>query len=95
VVIQLVTKINLAKPFSSFVAQQIANISYHTFTVGILGLLAQAITTELGQNGYAVSDLAQFWTDSSAFVFMAAVVYVIAAIFSRGVELQNENDLTV
>jgi len=26
---------------------------------------------------------------------MAAVVYVIATIFKRGVELQNENDLTV
>jgi len=26
---------------------------------------------------------------------MAAVIYVIATIFSRGVEIQNENDLTV
>jgi len=26
---------------------------------------------------------------------MAAVIYIIAAIFKKGVEIQNENDLTV
>ncbi|MCY7422099.1 MAG: hypothetical protein LH478_10215 [Chitinophagaceae bacterium] len=26
---------------------------------------------------------------------MAAVIYVIATIFTKGVEIQNENDLTV
>jgi len=26
---------------------------------------------------------------------MAAVIYAIAAIFKKGVEIQNENDLTV
>jgi hypothetical protein len=39
--------------------------------------------------------LNQFWADSQAFIIMAAVVYVIATIFSKGVALQNENDLTV
>jgi len=26
---------------------------------------------------------------------MAAVIYVIAVIFKKGIEIQNENDLTV
>jgi hypothetical protein len=26
---------------------------------------------------------------------MAAVIYIIAIIFKRGIEIQNENDLTV
>jgi hypothetical protein len=39
--------------------------------------------------------LNQFWEDSQAFILMAAVVYIIATIFKKGVEIQNENDLTV
>ncbi|MBN2666855.1 MAG: DUF2975 domain-containing protein [Bacteroidales bacterium] len=37
----------------------------------------------------------QFWVDSQAFILMAAVVYVIATIFKKGLEIQNENDLTI
>jgi hypothetical protein len=45
--------------------------------------------------GLETDTLNKFWEDGSAFLLMAAIVYVIATIFSRGVEIQNENDLTV
>ncbi len=45
--------------------------------------------------GYEIDQLDQFWVDSQAFILMAAIVYVIATIFKKGIELQNENDLTV
>ena len=41
-------------------------------------------------HGYVIDNLNQFWADSQAFILMAAVIYVIAIIFSKGVEYQEE-----
>ena len=49
----------------------------------------------LMHHGFDTAPLGKFWADSKAFILMAAVVYVIATIFKRGVQLQDENDLTV
>lgn len=95
VVIKLVTKINLLKPFSSFVAHQISQISYYTFSIGLLSIIALQTTKNLQHHGYEIDQVNEYWSDGEAFLLMAAIVYVIATIFKKGVELQNENDLTV
>ena len=95
VVIRLVTKIDLTKPFNSYVAKQISLMSNYTFSIGILSYIAKETTKNLLDEGYDINKLDQFWADPQAFILMAAVIYVIAIIFSRGVELQNENELTV
>lgn len=95
VVIILVSKINLTKPFNSFVAKQISLMSYYTFSIGILSYIASETAKNLHNKGHEINSLNQFWADSQAFILMAAVIYIIATIFSRGVEIQNENDLTV
>lgn len=94
-VIKLVHGLNLSKPFSSRVAKQITDISYYTFFIGILSFIARQAAKNLTHHGYAVDMLDQFWADSEAYILMAAVIYVIAAIFRKGLEIQNENDLTV
>ncbi len=95
VVIILVTKIDLSKPFNNFVSGQISQISYYTFSIGILSYIARQTAKYLQHHGYVIDTLSQFWEDSQAFILMAAVIYVIATIFSKGVEIQNENELTV
>lgn len=95
VVIRLVSKIDLTKPFNSFVSRQISLMSYYTFSIGILSYIARETAKNLQHRGYVIDSLNQFWADSQAFILMAAVIYVIATIFSKGVEIQNENDLTV
>jgi hypothetical protein len=95
VVIILMIKLDLLKPFSSFVSAQIAKISYFTLSIGLLSYLARETAKNLQHRGFEIDTLSQFWVDSQAFILMAAVIYVIASIFSRGVEIQNENDLTV
>ena len=95
VVIKLVSEINLSKPFNSFVSEQIAQISYYTLSIGILSYVARQTAKNLLHRGFEIDILNQFWADSQAFILMAAVIYVIATIFSKGVEIQNENDLTV
>jgi hypothetical protein len=95
VVIKLLHKIDLLKPFSSSVADQIKKISYITLGIGVFSLVAREISRSMVHYVLENDKLNQFWEDGSAFLLMAAVVYVIATIFSRGVEIQNENDLTV
>lgn len=95
VVINLLHKIDLLKPFSSDVADKIKKISYITLSIGIFSLVAREISRSMEHYGLESEILDKFWVDGSAFLLMAAVVYIIATIFSRGVEIQNENDLTV
>ena len=95
IVVILMHKIDLSNPFSSSVSVQITKISYFTFSIGILSYTARQTAKNLQHHGYAIDNLNGFWADSQAFILMAAVIYVIATIFKKGVEIQNENDLTV
>lgn len=95
IVAMLMHKIDLSKPFNSFVSGRIVKISYCTFSIGIVSYIARQTARNLQHHGYAIDNLNQFWADSQAFILMAAVIYIIAAIFKKGVEIQNENDLTV
>lgn len=95
VVIRLLSKLDLAKPFNSFVSGQITQMSYYTLSIGLLSYIARQTAKHLLHRGYEIDQLNQFWADSQAFILMAAVVYVIATIFKKGLEIQNENDLTI
>lgn len=91
----LVTKINLSKPFNKIVSRQILQISYFTFSIGLLSHIARQSAKNLQHYGYSIDTLNQYWADSQAFILMAAVIYVIATIFSKGVEFQEELEDTV
>lgn len=95
IVSMLVTSLDLSKPFNSFVSKQITQISYFTLSIGLLSYLARQTAENLQNRGFEIDQLTQFWVDSQAFILMAAIVYVIATIFKKGLEIQNENDLTV
>lgn len=95
IVAMLMHKIDLSNPFSSYVSEKITKISYCTFSIGILSHIARQTAKNIQHYGYNTDNLNQFWADSQAFILMAAVIYVIAVIFKKGVELQNENELTV
>lgn len=95
IVVMLMHKFDFSKPFSRFVSKQITNISYYTLSIGILSYIARQTANNLQHKGFATGNLGSFWADSQAFILMAAVIYVIAVIFKRGVDLQTENDLTV
>ncbi|RZK41024.1 MAG: DUF2975 domain-containing protein [Hymenobacter sp.] len=95
IVIMLMLKMDLKKPFSTFVARQISLMSYFTLSIGLLSIIARQIVQGLMHHGFVPDNLSQFWADGQAFIVMGAVIYIIATIFKKGVELQNENDLTV
>jgi len=91
-VIRLMHKIDLSKPFNIFVSRQ---ISYYTLSIGLLSYIARQLVINLTHHGFVADNLNQFWVDSQAFILMGAVIYIIATIFKKGVDIQNENDLTV
>ena len=94
-VIKLVSKLDLNRPFSSFVSKQISSISYTTFTIGLISIVARQTANNLSHKGFDVNRLNDFWVDSQAYILMAGVIYAIATIFKRGIEIQNENDSTI
>lgn len=95
IVIRLMHKMDFSKPFNSFVARQISKISYYTLSIGLLSYIARQLVKNLMHHGFVPDNLNQFWADSQAFILMGAVIYIIATIFKKGVDIQNENDLTV
>ena len=95
IVIRLMHKMDLTKPFNTFVSDQLLQISYYTLAIWLFSFIARQIAKNLMHHGFDTDSLNQFWADSQAFILMGAVVYIIATIFKKGVDIQNENDLTV
>lgn len=95
IVIRLMHTMDLKKPFNTFVSNQFLQISYYTISIGLFSYIATQITKNLMHHGFVTDSLNQFWADSQAFILMGAVIYIIATIFKKGVDIQNENDLTV
>lgn len=94
-VILLIMKLDLSKPFNRIVLKKLNQISSFAFAIGIIGVLARNTAKTMQHHGFATEFLNQFWADGEAFILMAAVVYIIATIFKIGINLQEENDLTV
>lgn len=91
IVVSLMQRLDLRKPFNTFAARQIMRLSYFTLSIGFLSYLAKKVTLQS-----AVSEqLNPFWEDGQAFILMGAVIFIIAIIFKKGVDIQNESDLTV
>lgn len=94
-VIRLMHSMDLSKPFSAFVARKFLQLSYYTLSIGLLSYIAKQWVENLMNRGFGIDTLNQFWADSQAFILMGAIIYIIATIFKKGVDIQTENELTV
>lgn len=94
-VIAALTEVDANRPFSQPVAIRISQIGYNALGAALLGYIAAHYCRHLQKRGLDLDSVGQFWDDSKALLLMAAVVFVIARIFQKGLALQNENDLTV
>lgn len=95
IVINLLHKLDLSKPFNPYVSKQILRISHWTLGIGLCCHIARHFVHNLEHRGYVIDQVEGFLEGGATFIIMAAIIYIIAAIFAKGVELQNENDLTV
>lgn len=93
--IKIFMKIDMVKPFSSEVSKLISKISYYVFSIGILGYVSTEYAQKIVKKGIDINNVGEFWNDYNAYLLMAGLIFFIAQVFKKGIELQNENDLTI
>jgi hypothetical protein len=94
-VVRLFSKLKIEAPFSITIAKIIEKISYEAFSIAIISVVAKLYAEALIANGLELHETTSYWNDADAFLMMAAIVYVISRLFKKGIELQQENDLTI
>ncbi len=90
-VIKVLSGIKLANPFTMEIAELLEKISHIILGTWVVSMLYNAHINWLVKR---VDGLPENLI-SGEFIFLAGVVYVIAQVFKKGVELQSENELTV
>ncbi|GAA3963157.1 hypothetical protein GCM10022210_09020 [Mucilaginibacter dorajii] len=90
-VIKVLSKIKMTSPFTMEISRLLEKVSYLIIVLWGVVMLSNAYTAWLqnkteGPQGNLVS---------GEFIFLAGVVFVMAQIFKKGVEIQSENELTV
>ncbi len=90
-VAKMISKIELRNPFTKDVAHRLEYISYFLFITAGVALIGSIYSGWLEKT---VGNLHERISPGE-FLFMAGLVFIISQIFKRGVEIQNENDLTV
>ena len=92
-IFDLLNKLQLNSPFSPFVTKKLESISYVLFGIW-------AVMTFIGKSyaHYLVKasgiELPEKYI-SDEYLFIAGIVFILSQIFKRGVEMQEENQLTV
>ncbi len=94
-VIMIFSTINFQHPFSAAIASRIANISYVALSTGFLTVVAVGYSKWLVKAGVRSFDVLRELGGSAEFIFLAGIIFMIAQVFKRGIELQSENELTI
>lgn len=94
-VIKISTKFNLQQPFNKTAYQLISQISYFILIIGILQACAQSYYKGLIKEGLTVPNLSHHFGNGGEFLFVAGIIFIIAQVFKRGLEIQSENELTI
>lgn len=93
--IRIFLKINLIQPFSREVSKLISSISYVALEIGAGIIIASGIFKWMQVRGYELDRVPQILGGGFEFLLMAALLVAIGMVFKRGVEIQDENELTV
>ena len=93
VVFKLLSKLKLQTPFSMEVEKKLERIAYLLLGVWIVSSIFWKIYIYYLLKATGI----QLPTNSSGdeYLFMAGIIYIISQVFKRGIEIQEENQLTV
>lgn len=87
-------KLDMAKPFKREFGQFIQLLAFLAMGIGFFSNMGIKYTIWLAQKGIKMPDVQQLNLDGAGvWLFMGVVLLVIAQIFKRGIEIQEENDL--
>lgn len=89
-------KLNLLQPFNKETGQFLFNIAYLAFGIGLFSYWGIRYTEWFVSQGIKMPDTHNLRLDGAdVWIFMGVVLFVIAQIFKRGIEIQSENELTI
>jgi hypothetical protein len=89
-------KLNISQPFSTEVRRFIIKVSWLAFGIGLFTWYGVKYTEWLITQGVKMPDTQHLRLGGAdVWLFMSVILFVIAQIFKRGIEIQTENELTV
>jgi hypothetical protein len=90
-VVKLISGLNLSHPFSKPIARYLSKMSEIALQIGITIVIVHIYAKWLMKSGVQLT----YSGGETEFLFLAGILFVIAQIFKRGIELQSENELTI
>lgn len=93
--IQVFQKINFLNPFHETIGKLILHMSLIALFTGILSKMLTGFADHYMKRGLQMPHLMEYIGMGDAYLFFAGILFVIATIFKKGIELQKENELTV
>jgi hypothetical protein len=89
-------RLNLLQPFNETVKRFILNIAYLSLGIGLFSFWGAKCAESFINQGVKMPGIQYLRLGGGdVWLFMGIVLLVIAQIFKKGIEIQNENDLTV
>lgn len=89
-------KLNITQPFSLELRRFILNLAYLAVGIGLFSNSGSEYSLWLTKQGRATADLQSLGiAGADVWLFLAVILFVIVQIVKRGIEIQNENDLTI
>lgn len=89
-------KLNLMQPFNKHVRRFLLALSCLTLLIGLFSYWGVNYRRLFLAQGVSMPDIEQLgFGGADVWMFMSVVLFVIAHIFKRGIEIQAENDLTI
>ncbi|MCW3119680.1 MAG: hypothetical protein JWM28_3762 [Chitinophagaceae bacterium] len=89
-------KLNISQPFSLELRHFILKLAYLALGIGLFSQFGFKYSAWLTKQSIKTADLQSLHiAGADVWLFMAVILFVIVQIVKRGIEIQNENDLTV
>jgi hypothetical protein len=89
-------KFNLSQPFNEALRCFILRIAWLALGIGLFSFWGAKCTEGFVNQGVKMPDIQNLRLGGAdVWMFMGVTLLVIAQIFKKGIEIQNENDLTV
>ena len=89
-------KLNLAQPFNHDVNRFIFRVAYLSLGIAFFAIWGTNFSENITKQGVSVPSIQHLKiAGGDVWLFMGITLLVIAQIFKRGIELQEENELTV
>ncbi|MCH5717178.1 DUF2975 domain-containing protein [Niabella hibiscisoli] len=89
-------QLKIEQPFTNIAQRFILRIASLALLIGLFSILGASCADWLSKKGVRMPDLESLYLGGAdVWIFMSIALFVVAYVFKRGIELQNENNLTV